>query len=182
MNRKLLNRAVVFLLSAMLFSACATQVSAPYNRDETVDFGAYRTWTWVGDHPMVIDTKTHAFSEGFEERIKQNITDELAAKGYNFVTDSQSANFAVAFTVGKRDEIDVTDFPAPYSALQSLGYVKVTPYLSSTLSMDIFDVETRRQVWHGWSTQEIDLVPEAAANVETTLVAVKEILGNFPQP
>ena len=89
--------------------------------------------------------------------IRNAIQRELQAKGYSFSADRQSADFAVAYTVGTREMIRVDSYPADYRGPwgwhvpYSYYYyhdVSAHSYTQGTLGVDVFDNASRKPVWH----------------------------------
>ena len=70
-----------------------------------------------------------------------------------------SADQVVDFTIGARERIDVHSHPGgwglgPAAPAGTLGDdIDVHQYREGTL--DVFDVHTRRPVWHGWAQKEL---------------------------
>jgi hypothetical protein len=90
----------------------------------------------------------------------------LANAGYSKVADGKG-DMIIAFTIGARDRVDVTDWGpvGPYYP----GYGRAYPYgwsyhyrdidvrtvTEGSLAVDIFDARTDRPVWHGIATATI---------------------------
>lgn len=174
----------VLLPLALALSGCETlRVGSDYDR--TASFSNYHSFTWLPrqeygvSNPLVV------------ERAKEAITSALEQKGYRFVENAADADFAVDFTMGSRERVDIHTYPRPY-AWPWYGYgrywwgypywgtgVDVTSYREGTLSIDVFDAKTHRPVWHGWAKKPLsheDIVHSAASIRE----AVDSILAKFP--
>ncbi len=154
--------AVVALL-ALLLGACATiQTGSHY--DESTNFGAYETFSWIDDEPYVADGASPRISPLTQSKIAAAIRAQLEQKGYSFVAERDGADFVVAFTVGTRDRIRVESYPVEFRAYRgwhiygSHYYVRETrvhSYTEGTLGVDIFDNASRKPVWHGWAEKTI---------------------------
>ncbi len=174
----------VLLPLALALSGCETlRVGSDYDR--TANFSNYHSFTWLPRqqervvNPLVV------------ERAKQAITSALEQKGYRYVENSADADFAVDFTIGSRERVDIHTYPRPY-AWPWYGYgpywwgysywgtgIDVTRYREGTLSIDVFDAKTHRPVWHGWAKKALsheDIVHSGASIRE----AVEAILAKFP--
>ena len=86
----------------------------------------------------------------------------LIAKGFTFVEDRKDADFVVSFTMGARDKIRVNNYPVHYRGPTPWEWgapyhteVDVRNYTEGTLAIDIFDVQARSPVWHGWAVRTI---------------------------
>ncbi|HEU4624121.1 MAG TPA: DUF4136 domain-containing protein [Steroidobacteraceae bacterium] len=110
---------------------------------------------------------------------------ELGAKGFQKTADREAAAFAVSYTVGVRDRVDVYSYPQPYAGPWRWGYpyfgrdVDVTMYREGTFAIDVFDGKSHQPVWHGWATKRTSEhdVKNAA---EIIPPAVATIMKNFP--
>ena len=80
-------RAAIPVSALLLLGACATIQTGSYN-DETVDFAAYRTFSWVGEDPYIPGDTSIPVSPLAREKIKNAIRFELEQKGYEFSADS----------------------------------------------------------------------------------------------
>ena len=102
-----------------------------------------------------------------------------------------AADLAIGFTVGARDKIQVNSYPETYRGGYGRwgwggGYyygesVDVRQYTEGTLSVDIYDPQERKPVWHGRATRKI-----TSKMQENPGEALTEILGSvfatFPPP
>ena len=123
-----------------------------------------------------------------EGRIKRAIQESLQSKGLQVVADPDQADFVVAFTVGARDEVQVTSYPTAYRGAWGGGYwgggyygnqVDVRQYTEGRLSIDIFDRAEHRPVWHGWATKRI--TSKAQEDPEPVLrEVVAAMMAKFP--
>ncbi|AGH50303.1 MULTISPECIES: DUF4136 domain-containing protein [Sphingomonadales] len=167
-----------FGIAALLVAtACASTPRVNYDSDPTADFSRYRSYSWVfsgvpqGMNPLLF------------ERVKASIDRSLAARSF---TQSANGDFAIAFTLGARDRVEVTDY-GPYGPFfPRFGYgwggyhdVDVRNVTDGTLTIDIYDVATKKPVWHGTATQEINRNKPDPAMID---VAVDAALANFPPP
>ena len=120
----------------------------------------------------------------------------LGAKGYRLVSDVDSADFALSFTIGSREEIKVDSYPSMSAGYGGYGYpgrwgtwggayygygtgTTVRQYTEGMLAIDVFDVEERRPVWHGVASKKISESDRKDAG-GTIQAAVDAILGGFP--
>ena len=152
-------RASALALSVVLASCAGLRAGSDYYAE--ADFGGYQTFAWVDESPLIRPQSSRVeISPLTIRRIREAVENELRAKGFE-LTDRQTADFAVSFTVGARDLLAVTDYPpfyrgrwnwrAPYYGAS----VDVQTYTEGTLAVDVFDNETRQPVWHGWARKRI---------------------------
>ena len=152
----------LFLFLGMI-GGCAS-IKTGSHLDETTDFGAYQSFSWIDDTPYITADEAAPVSALAQEKIKSAIQQQLVAKGYEFVDDRDAADFVVGFTVGTRDKIRIESYPdhyrgswgwhVPFSAYYYRD-VSVHHYTRGTLGVDIFDNETGKPVWHGWAEKTV---------------------------
>ncbi|RJF91113.1 DUF4136 domain-containing protein [Sphingomonas cavernae] len=170
------------LAGLAVLSACASTPTINYDHDPTADFSKYRTYSWVftgvpqGMNPLAF------------QRVKASIDRSLAARSY---TQASPGDFAIAFTLGARDRVEVSDY-GPYSTFYpgwGIGYrygwarpysnVEVRNVTDGTLAVDIYDATTKKPIWHGTATQQITPGKVDQATIDT---AVDSVLAKFPPP
>jgi len=187
---------LLILVTAVLTVGCATGFQATFDHDPGNDFGAYKTFAWISEHPMKVGTTQRIPNPMLEPRIMSAVEEGLAAKGFSMVQDAESADFALAFTVGSREEIKVDSYPSMTAGHVGYGYPRhwgrwggvyygsstettVRQYTKGMLAIDVFDVEERRPVWHGVATKTINESDREDAT-GTIKAAVDAILEGFP--
>lgn len=175
--------AVALPLTLML-SACETlRVGSDYDR--TANFSTYHTFSWLPrenygvKNPLVV------------ERARDAILAALEQKGYRYVENSAGADFAVDFTIGARERVDILTYPRPYGGpwywygRYWWGYpywgtgVNVMRYREGTLAIDVFDAKTHRPVWHGWAKKPLSHA-DIVHSSKPIRAAVDAVLARFP--
>lgn len=173
--RPLYRRHVLIALVAAA-AGCAPAVNIKTDSDPSVQFDKYRTYTWVysavptGMNPLLY------------QRVRDSIDRSLAARSYTQATPGQ---FAVAFTLGRRDKVVVTDFGpyapfyGPYGFPRGYGMnnVDVRNVTDGSLAIDFYDVATHKPIWHAVATQEISANKVDQATIDK---AVDAVLARFP--
>jgi hypothetical protein len=158
-----LTEIVAFMAIGVAMTACVT-IRTGSHYDETTNFGAYQTFSWIDDVPYISDDDAVRVSPLTQSKIQQAIRVELERKGYSFIKDRDAADFVIAYTVGTRDKIRVTSYPYDYHGAWgwhiygSHYYVREYrehSYTEGTLGVDIFDGESKKPVWHGWAEKTI---------------------------
>jgi hypothetical protein len=184
------------LLLGIALSACASTFKATYDHDPSNNFTNYQSFAWISKNPMKVGQGVATINPLLEPRIMSALERALVDKGYQWVADPASADFAVSFTVGSRDEIKVDSYPsmtagygAGYpghwgwgSAYYGFGYgtdTSVRQYTKGMLAVDVFDVKDRRPVWHGVATKTINESDRENMD-ETIKAAVDAIVAGFP--
>lgn len=163
----------------LLLAGCASGPDVKVDADPSANFAGYRTYSWAyHDTPRGMNPLTY-------QRVRQSIDANLASRGY---TQADPGDFAVGFTLGARDKVEVTDF-GPYGPFYP-GYgrrgfyggwgmpysnVDVRNVTEGTLTIDIYDTGTKRPVWHGVATQEIG----SKVTEDQIDTAVSSVLAKF---
>lgn len=193
---KKFGNSLLALATVVLVSGCATGFKATFDHDPSNDFSDYKTFAWVAEHPMKVGTTDRIPNPMLEPRIMTAVEVALGEKGYTLVPDLESADFALAFTVGSREEIKVDSYPSMTAGYAGYGYPRhwgawgspyygygtqtsVRQYTKGMLAIDVFDVDEHRPVWHGVATKTISESDREDANA-TIKAAVEAILVGFP--
>ena len=181
------------IVSALLLTACATGKSYKSYDDynPNIDFSGYQTFSFISDNPMIVSSAQGPVSPLLQGRIMNSIRADLSRKGFRYVTDPDSADMAISFTVGSRDQIKVDQYPASYrtgygSYYRGYGYgmaytteTRVRQYTEGQLAIDIFDVRSRNPAFHGTASTRIN--SSDRANIEEFITnIVVETLDGFP--
>ena len=149
------SRAVNILLVSFFVVACSSSPKITY--DEQLSFEAPKSFTWLGENPLKYSATDYNVNPFLEQYLMESAKRQLEAKGYRFVEKSDSPDFAVAFTFGARDKIDVNSYPG-YVGYGRRGYwggayagrtTTARSYTEGQLSIDIFSEQTKKPAWHG---------------------------------
>jgi len=171
-------------LVVLVLAGCAG-LRVGSDHDPQASFGGYRSFAWLpreyhgSCNPLVV------------QRAHDAIETELNAKGLARASDPGAADFIVDFTIGARDRIDVQSYPEPFLIAGPAGEfpwwgyrywgseVNVRQYREGVISIDVFDAQTRRPVWHGWAKKELTRsdLEQSDAPIRT---AVQAVLKSFP--
>lgn len=189
---KAISKRFAVLSAALMLGACAAPgFEAKHDYDDSVNFSSYQTFAWISQNPMKLGATSVPPSAMLQPRIMSSLEKALNAKGYRFAKQPNSADFAVSFTVGSREEIRVDSYPSmggpSYGGRWGWGgayygygtETTVRQYTKGMLAVDIFSVEQRRPVWHGYATKKI--TDDDRGNRMVTIdAAVAAIIAGFP--
>lgn len=167
--------AAAAIILALALGGCTStpQISTDY--DNSTNFSTYRSYSWAytsvpqGMNPLVY------------QRLRDSIDRTLGTR----FQQSNPGDFAVAFTVGKRDRVEVNDLGAYRPYYRGWGWgpgygnIDVRNVTDGTLVIDIYDTKSKRAVWHGVATQEVTSSNLDQARVDAVVGAV---LAKFPPP
>lgn len=140
-------RLDLVLLAALTAAAPAAPV---VSYDPGTEFHHYRSYTWAFTHaPANMDPTLY-------RQVRHSIDQSLEAHGF---VHSPHPDFAVGFTVGPRAKMHASDYghyAFYYSASEAASHQDwVNRELAErsdrddTLSIDIYDTQTKSSVWHG---------------------------------
>jgi hypothetical protein len=127
-----------------------------------VNFQTYKTFSWVNPTPPA-GMDPVAFG-----RIRSEIEDDLAAKGYQ---SASPGDLSLILTVGERQKTDFESWGR--FGLQTSAYT----YTQGSLSLDAFDTKTRQAVWHGQATETVN--PDKP-NFGAIRDGIDKMVGKFP--
>lgn len=99
----------------MILAGCASKPTT--NHDPNSDFSSPKNYAWVGDNPLKLGQTSQQVSPFVQEYLMNATRSALAAKGYTLVDSADDANYAVAFTLGSRDQIDVESTRVTWSSV-----------------------------------------------------------------
>lgn len=185
-------RLLTISLVSLALGACASGFEAMYDHDPAQDFSAYKNYSWISDHPMIVGETSRIPNPLLETRIMETVEAGMAARGFSKVDDSESADFVLSFTIGSREEIRIDSYPSMYGSYSYprgrgwggayYGYsteTNVRQYQQGMLALDVFDVAEHRPVWHSVATKSITESDRKKLD-ETVQAAVDAILSGFP--
>ena len=182
--------AAAFAL-AVLMGGCSSSspIKSQYDFNSAVDFSGIRSYAFLSDHPMIVGQTQSAVSPMLEPRIMDSIRIAMNRKGFNEVEDPESADVAIGFTVGSREEIKVTSYPSSYHAgYARRGYyyghgmgtqTQVRQYTEGQLAVDVFEVASHNPAFHGSATKRIS-DSDREKQQETLNAIAAEALSGFP--
>lgn len=169
-------RAVTLAFCTMLAASCTTTPQVSFDADPQANFAHFRTYSWAytaapqGTNPLL------------SQRVKTSIDSALAARGY---TQADPGDFAIGFTLGARNRVEVSSLGAygpyfrPWGGWGGMNQVDVRNVTDGTLTIDIYDTATKAPVWHGRATQQVSSDQISQEKVD---VAVNAVLAKFPPP
>lgn len=159
-------RSIIFsvlLPLSCLLGSCAAISTGSYV-DETANFAAYRSFSWINEKPYIPTNTSIPVSALALSMIESGIRRQLEQKGYAFTEDRDTADVLVAYTVGTRDKMRMDSYPVGYRGHWGwhdpydhyyFRRASAENYTQGTLGVDIFDNESGKPVWHGWAEKTV---------------------------
>lgn len=182
--KRLISVALVLVISAC---ASTNAIKANHDRNESIDTSTYKTFAWLSP------TKMLSGPENANPIMKVRIDDAIEAafekKGYTLVSDPESADFTISYTIGSREKIKVNSYPTTYRTGFGWGgryyggvamgtETTVRQYNEGRLAIDVFDVKTKQPAWHGWATKKITS-SDKESPMTTIQAIIDEVVINF---
>ena len=170
------NRLAV-LLAATLCVGCAHGIESGSEAAPGVNLQQYDSFAWISEDISLIGAgrgNPRIRNEENERRIRQAIENSLAARGLQKVSPEE-ADLVVVFTVGTKEDLRLEGATDRYSFLTSKQATRT--YYEGTLSIDLFDAQSRQQIWHGWASKPLNPTDDPDQVVNE---AVTEIMQYFP--
>ncbi len=176
---------------ALIVTGCSSSggIESTYDYNREIDFSGYQTYAFISENPMAVSQAQGAVNPMLQGRLMESIRIAMNTKGYNEVSDPESASMAIGFTVGSRDQIKVDTYPSSFHTGYSrrgyyYGYnygteTRVRQYTEGQLAVDIFDVASHNPAFHGVASKKIS--DSDRENQQEVLNAVAaEALSGFP--
>ena len=160
--------AIVAVLSIGLLAGCAS--SAHVEKDDTVNFSKYKTFTWLHGENGKLDNQ----SDLVETKIRNAVTKEFEKIGWR--ESKNRPDVVLDYDVliersNKRENDPVYSRPTsrvifnPYTRRyatiyypsQFLGYDSYEKVIrEGTVTITMIDAKTDKTVWQGWTTGEVN--------------------------
>ena len=168
MNKRHFKAAIVAVLSMGLLAGCAS--SAHIEKDETVNFNKYKTFTWLHGEKGKLENQ----SDLTESKIRAAVTKEFEKIGWRESKNRPDVilDYDVLVERSSRQQNEPV-YSQPYSRLiynpytrryatiyypsQFLGYDSYERVIrEGTITVTMLDAKTDKTVWQGWTTAEIN--------------------------
>lgn len=197
----------LFFLSISLLNACSNPIDYSSDFRVNTDFAAYKTYAWRAPNEHTATTNNYIASEIVDERIRTNIDNQLAAKGFTKV-DATTVDFLVNYSITAEDKIDIKTYNtysgygpgwgggyygrmgSPYGyygmsyGMGTMGVgteTRVSEYQQGTFVLDVIDSKEDSLVWRGTAEGKMSngtyTPQERDARISTI---VGEVLAGFP--
>jgi len=164
MKRIIISFTISFTLIALLSTMSLAATKSDY--DHRYKLPDAKTWNFEARRNAANDSLGN--NSLWERRIRRDVTEQLAAHGFT-QANGAPPSLLVSYHLGTRERVQTqyvgTGFPG-YVGRRGRWFgwgpgwsettVWRTPYLKSTLVMDVIDAQTKQLVWRGYDTETID--------------------------
>ena len=179
-------------LSGLLLAGCASV--AHVEKDDSVNFSNYHTYTWVEAKDSKNDSIQTKMSDLTERKIKDAVNAELAKTGWKESNHKPDVliSYDVVVDRGVKENTDpVYSMPftryiynpyyrrwiSIYYPSEFLGYDRNPRSVrEGTVTISVIDAKTEKTVWQGWTTDEVNSKNLTSKEIQN---AVKSIFRKF---
>ena len=160
--------AIVAVLSIGLLAGCAS--SAHIEKDETVNFNKYKTFTWLHGENGKLENQ----SDLIESKIRAAVTKEFEKIGWRESKNKPDVilDYDVLVERSSKEQKEPV-YSQPYNRMvynpytrryatifypsQFLGYESYEKVIKEgTITVTMIDAKTDKTVWQGWTTGEVN--------------------------
>ena len=163
-------------VSVMLLGTIGLAQSTNYDFDRAANFSRYRTYAWTSGTELT-DDLNHA-------RVVRAIERELLSKGLARVDASANPDVLVAYHASFDKNLRLDGYSSGwggprFGGLRS-GTATIQEVVTGTLVVDVRDAASRRIVWRGLASTEID--PSAKPDKREKMInkATQKLFKNYP--
>jgi hypothetical protein len=179
-------------LSGLLLAGCASV--AHVEKDDSVNFSKYHTYTWVEAKDSKNDSTKTRVSDLTERKIRDAVNAELAKAGWK--ESKQRPDALISYDVLVERGVKQSNDPMytqPYTRYVYNPYTRrwISIYYPSefvgydrnqrsvkegTVTINVIDAKTEKTVWQGWTTDEVNSQNLTGKEIQN---AVKSIFRKF---
>ena len=163
-----LKTAIVAVLSIGILAGCAS--SAHIEKDETVNFSKYKTFTWLHGENGKLENQ----SDLIESKVRNAVTQEFEKIGWRESKNKPDVILDYDVLVERSNQQQSEPvYSQPYSRLvynpytrryatifypsQFLGYESYEKVIKEgTITVTMIDAKTDKTIWQGWTTGEVN--------------------------
>jgi len=177
----MLQKLSLLLLGISLFTGTASldaQVKTDY--DHTANFATYKTYSWL---------KVQSGDSLWDDRIKQDVDSQLAAKGWTKVDSNGDAAVSAFRSTQNQQTLDTfyNGFGGGWGwrgfgggGFGGDGFSTTTTQTTKVgnVVVDVFDSHTKKLIWRGTDSQ--DLSSNANSNIKKLSDDINNMFKHFP--
>jgi Domain of unknown function (DUF4136) len=167
-NRLALSLAALLLTAV---AACAASISTDY--DHNASFGRYKTYSWG---------KIQTANGLWDQRVKDAVASQLAAKGYTEVPSGGDVVVAARDAIHNQQQLNTfyDGFGGGRRFFGGFGMATTTVdnYKVGTLIVELFDGSSKNLIWRG--TASDTLSSNSGKNIKSLDKNVQKMFQRFP--
>lgn len=182
----------IAIFSGLLLAGCANV--AHIEKDQTVNFSKYHTYSWVNTKEHKNDSSATKISDLAERKIREAVNTEMAKSGWRESKHNPDVFLSYDVLV-ERNVKNQNDpiYSEPYTRYfynpyrrrwisiyypsQFLGYDNNQVSIKQgTVTISMIDAKTDKTVWQGWTTNEVNSQDLTSKEIQNS---VKSIFRKF---
>ena len=158
--------------AALLASTTAQAQTVTYDYDRSADFGAIKTYAWVGGN--LEDELNH-------QRVVHAVDAQLAGKGLRKVEPDEHPDVVLAYHAAFGREVQVSGSGWNGYRLSRTGSARVEEVLVGALALQFADARTGDVVWRGMASRDVDVDASPEQRDKNITKAVEKLLKHYPK-
>jgi hypothetical protein len=172
-------RSTLPLAIGFLLATCAMGQKVTTDYDHSANFSDYRTYAWTKGTPVA--------NQLMDQRVIDNIDQQLAAKGFQKATDPESADLLVSYhaAIGQQTQLNTTGMGGwggwggyRYGGMGGMTTTNVTRIPVGQLVVLLGDGKTHKVVWQGTASDTLSDNPEK--NTKKIQKATAKMFSKYP--
>ena len=188
MNKRRSNWILVVMAFVIATTTIACGTTAHIEKDETINFNRYKTYSWVGEQEKPL--KERNSNHLVDKQIKNAVAKQLEKAGWvetktrpdvvldynilveNAVREQSNPVYSRPFTRYYYNPITrrVVGF---YYPSQMMGYENYEiPYKEGTITLHMIDSRTNKLVWQGWTSDAVNSNNLTSKEVNSSIKAI----------
>jgi hypothetical protein len=180
-----ITKSLLALVLAVALASCSS-VKVVTDVDSSVDFTQYTTYSFLGWQ----ENSDKLLNDLDKQRLHEAFGNELQARGLSYVESGGDMDITLFVVVDRKTTVTAYNNYygggygryGRYGGGCGYGYGTTTytesDYMEGTLVMDVFDGESKKQIWQGVATSTINENP--AKREQSIPKKVAELMYKFP--
>ena len=158
--------------AGLLLATAAQAQTVTYDLDRSADFGAIRTYAWVGGN--LEDELNH-------QRVVHAFDAELSSKGLRKVGADEHPDVVIAYHAAFGREMQVSGSGWNGYRLSRAGTARVEEVVVGALALQMADARTGSVIWRGMATRDVDVDASPEQREKNIAKAVEKLLKHYPE-
>jgi hypothetical protein len=163
-------------LAAVVGAVCVAFAAVSTDYDHKADFSHYHSYSWIG---------VNAGNSMWQERITSAVDGALAARGWTKVASGGDAGVSAFGKTQEQDNLETfySGFPGwgwrrGWGGGMGMATTTVVPERVGTLTVDLFDGNTKQLIWRGTAQDTLSSKPDK--NDKKMEKSVDDMFKHFP--
>jgi Domain of unknown function (DUF4136) len=161
-----------WVVIAVLITAISASARVSTDYDRSIDFSRYKTYSWA---------KVQTPDTLWDERVKNAVNSELAAKGWTLVPSGGEVSVAARAAIHNQQELNTfyDGFGGRrWGVGMGMSTTTVDNYKVGTLIVEMFDGSNKDMIWHGVASGTLS--NNSDKNIKNLDKNVHKLFEHFP--